>query len=81
MRLQVLTAASMKMIFFWVVASCSLAEVYRRFGLIALTMKAASTSEKSVNFYKTTRRNIPEDSNLHVPGYLMFHFVIGCVEL
>jgi hypothetical protein len=28
-------------------------------------MKAASTPEMSVNFYQTTRRNIPEDSYLH----------------
>jgi hypothetical protein len=33
--------------------------------LIALMMKAISTSETSVNFYRTTRRNIPEDSHLH----------------
>jgi hypothetical protein len=30
--------------------------------LIALMMEAASTSETSVNFYQTTRLNIPEDS-------------------
>jgi hypothetical protein len=29
-----------------------------------LMMEAASTSETSVNFYKTTLRNIPEDSHL-----------------
>jgi hypothetical protein len=29
--------------------------------IIVLTMKAASTSETSLNFYQTTRRNIPED--------------------
>jgi hypothetical protein len=28
--------------------------------LIALMMEATSTSETSVNFYQTTRRNIPE---------------------
>jgi hypothetical protein len=28
-------------------------------------MEAVSTSEMSVNFYQTTRRNIPEDSHLH----------------
>jgi hypothetical protein len=28
-------------------------------------MEAASTSKTSVNFYQTTRRNIPEDSHLH----------------
>jgi hypothetical protein len=33
--------------------------------MIALMMEAASTSETSVNFYQTTRRNIPENSNLH----------------
>jgi hypothetical protein len=33
--------------------------------IIALTMKAASTSETSVNFYQTTRRNNPEDSHHH----------------
>jgi hypothetical protein len=27
-------------------------------------MEAADTSEVSVNFYQTTRRNVPEDSNL-----------------
>jgi hypothetical protein len=29
--------------------------------LIALMMEAVSTFETSVNFYQTTRRNIPED--------------------
>jgi hypothetical protein len=29
-------------------------------------MEAVSTSETSVNFYETTRRNIPEDSHLHI---------------
>jgi hypothetical protein len=28
-------------------------------------MEAASTSERSVNFYQTTRRNNPEDSHLY----------------
>jgi hypothetical protein len=35
------------------------------FWAIALMMEAASTSEKSVNFYQTTRRNNPEDSHFH----------------
>jgi hypothetical protein len=42
MRFEVLTAASLKMVVFWVVAP--------------------STSEMSENFYQTTRRNNPEDS-------------------
>jgi hypothetical protein len=32
--------------------------------MIALMMEATSTSEISVNFYQTTRRNNPEDSHL-----------------
>jgi hypothetical protein len=31
----------------------------------ALMMEAVRTSETSVNFYETTRGNIPEDSNRH----------------
>jgi hypothetical protein len=34
--------------------------------LIALMMEAASTSETSVNFYKTTRRFNTKDSHFHV---------------
>jgi hypothetical protein len=30
-----------------------------------MMMAAVSTSQTSVNFYQTTRRNIPEDSHLH----------------
>jgi hypothetical protein len=52
----------MKMTVSWVIAPCSLVEVYRRFIAIALMMEAASTS---VYFYQTTRRNNPEDSQLH----------------
>jgi hypothetical protein len=62
-RIQVLTAASMKIAVFWVVVSCSLTEDYRRFRgacrAIALMMEASSTSETS------TRRNKPENSHLH----------------
>jgi hypothetical protein len=29
-------------------------------------MEAASTSETSVKFYRTTRRSNPEDSHLHI---------------
>jgi hypothetical protein len=32
---------------------------------VTLTMEAASIAETSVNFYQTTRRNIPEDGHLH----------------
>jgi hypothetical protein len=69
-RFQVLTAASMKMAVCWDVVPCGLVEFYRRFrgvarSIIALIMESASTSETSLNFYQTTRHNIPEDSHLH----------------
>jgi hypothetical protein len=66
------TIYNSKMTVFWDGSPCSLVEVYRCFRgacydelLIALMMETASTSETSINFYQTTRRNIPEDSHLH----------------
>jgi hypothetical protein len=35
-----------------------------KMAIIALMMEATSTSETSVSFHQTTRRNNPEDSNL-----------------
>jgi hypothetical protein len=52
----------MKMTVFWVVAPCT--------AIIALKMEAASTSETSVDFYQTRRRNIPEDSHLNIGSIL-----------
>jgi hypothetical protein len=72
-RFQVLTVARMMTTVFWIVAPCSLVEVYRRFrgpcclhhqGDESLIMEAASTPETSVNVYQTTRHNNPEDSHL-----------------
>jgi hypothetical protein len=56
-----------KMAVFWVVAPCSLVEVYRRFrgASIIRVMEAASTSETLVNIYQTTWCNNPEDSHPH----------------
>jgi hypothetical protein len=70
-------AASMNMTVFWDAAPCSLAEIYRFLeGLTASTiramnlmMEAVSTSETSVNFCETTRRNIPEDICLNTLLY------------
>jgi hypothetical protein len=53
-----------KMTVFLDVTPCSLAEVYQFQG--TLVMEAASTSETSLNFYQSTRRNIPEDSYLQI---------------
>jgi hypothetical protein len=33
-------------------------------------MKAESSSERSVNFYETTRRNIPEDCHMLIFSYI-----------
>jgi hypothetical protein len=48
MKFLVLTAANMKVTAFWDIPM----------------MEAVRTSEMSVNFYETTRRNIPEGCNL-----------------
>jgi hypothetical protein len=54
----------------------------------AMMMETASTSEKSVNYYQTTRRYNPEDSHLHThrSEYLksclpMVAFYCQCVGL
>jgi hypothetical protein len=70
-RFKVLTAVKISMLkitFFWDVAPCSLADVYRRFGGACCLHRrgddgAGSTSETSVNFYQTTRRNVSENSH------------------
>jgi hypothetical protein len=55
----------MKMSVFWVVAPCRLVDVSEVLtaSIIAL-MLPDSTTDTSVNFYQTTRRNSPEDSHL-----------------
>jgi hypothetical protein len=51
----------------WVVAPCSLVEVYHRFrGPCCLRHQGGGTSETSADFYQTTRRYNPEDSHLHL---------------
>jgi hypothetical protein len=57
----------MKMAVFWVVAPCSLVDVYRRFRS-AMMMEAASAFEMSVNFYQTARRYNPDDSHIRKHG-------------
>jgi hypothetical protein len=53
----------MNMAVFWVVAPCSLVDIYRRFR--GTCVEAASISKTSVNFNQTTRRKNPKDSHLH----------------
>jgi hypothetical protein len=73
----------MKIAVFWVVGPYSPLDVYRRFRGArclhhqgALPMEAARTSETSVNFYQTTRRNNPED--IHLQGVM---FLSGRVSM
>jgi hypothetical protein len=48
----------------WLTGSCISNRFHARGLLIALMMAAARTSETLSNFYQTTRRYNPEDSNL-----------------
>jgi hypothetical protein len=41
--------------------------------IIALMMETANTSETSVKFYKTTRRNNTEDSHLQLSAARIFN--------
>jgi hypothetical protein len=67
LRFHVLTAASMKMTVFWDAARSSLvSEVLTASIIRTLMMEAVSTSEASVSFYETARRNIPEYSHLNI---------------
>jgi hypothetical protein len=59
------SVVSMKMAVFWVLAPCSLIEVYQCFrGSCCLDDGGSKTSETLVNFYQTTQRYNPEDSHL-----------------
>jgi hypothetical protein len=62
----------LKMSVFWDVARCSLVEFTDVSETLAasgtratMIMEAAGASKTSVNFYQTTRFNIPEESDLH----------------
>lgn len=77
--LDVITAVLMKIQVLWVVRPSRLLSIYRRFGHSVvspssgsnsvlestLKIKARLLSETSVAIYQSTRRNIPEDMNLH----------------
>jgi hypothetical protein len=75
---EVLTAVSTKMAVFWVVAPCSLVEVYQRFiGPCCLHHQGESPSETLVNLYQTTRRYNPENSHLQGNFRLLTTFING----
>jgi hypothetical protein len=59
---QSLTAETMKNTIFWDMTPCSLEEVYRRTG--GTTFLHARFVQKTLQFYQTIRRHIPEDSTL-----------------
>jgi hypothetical protein len=66
----VITLYSMKVVVFWVhrVVRYKLIDVSEAAAasVTKATMKAAQTSETSVNFRQTARRSNPEDSHLHI---------------
>jgi hypothetical protein len=45
--------------------SLKLTDISKVLTNIALTMVVETTSERLINFYETTRHNIPENGNLH----------------
>jgi hypothetical protein len=76
-RFQILTTTNMNMPLFWDVASYSLVEIYRRFRYALCIpgneiITTICTSETSVTFYQTVRRNVPEErhaaKDLALPG-------------
>jgi hypothetical protein len=63
----------MKMTVFWDVELFGFINIYRRFRIVSaciitMTMAAVSISRKSVSFFQTTRRKIPEDSRVQDTG-------------
>jgi hypothetical protein len=71
----------MNMTTFWDIAPCSLVEVDRRFRGAITLMEAVCTSETSINFYETTRRNILEGCHLYVFLFCLFNFFLFRVYL
>jgi hypothetical protein len=50
--------------------------------VIVLMMESVTTSETSVNFYQTKRRNIPEDSHMNSKSMLaIIMHINGCLKL
>jgi hypothetical protein len=73
-----------KMSVFWDVTPCSLVETNRRFTCAYCLHrpgdKAVRTSETSVSFYQTSRRNIPEDRHLTSFRFVFWN-VLPCKKL
>jgi hypothetical protein len=68
---------------FWVLAPCSLVEIYQRFrGPCCLHHQGDDySSETLVNFYQTTRRYNPEDSHLRTNRRENIKSYMSCVCL
>jgi hypothetical protein len=63
-RVQLATAVSMKMAVFWVVAPCTLVQIYQRLRRPYCLHHQCDRPETPVNSYQSTRRYNPEDSHL-----------------
>jgi hypothetical protein len=71
------TTRWMKMVVFWVVAPCSLVEVYRRFrGPCCLHHQGSSPSETSVNFYQTHLLNVFDDGVVLLRSIIWTLFIV-----
>jgi hypothetical protein len=69
----------MKIAVFWVVALCSLVEVYQRFRGPCCLHHQGDRPETLVNFYQTTWCYNPEDSNL--PVKIFFNVMVDMTSL
>jgi hypothetical protein len=72
-RLQALTATSIKMAVFWNAALCGMVELTDVSEVFGGGIMGTRTSETSINIYQYTRRNIPAESLLHRHGKLKSH--------
>jgi hypothetical protein len=73
----------MKMAVFWIDVPYSLVEVFDVSEVLAASVIRAMSRPRasSVNFYQTTRRNIPEDSHLHCCSVNIRKFTVSSVLL
>jgi hypothetical protein len=74
MEFEVLTMVTMKNTVFWNITSCSLVQIYRRYGRSCFHLQGRPEGiskrffEPFANLYQTARRRIPEDSSYALNG-------------
>jgi hypothetical protein len=81
---EVLTAVSMKIAVFWVVAPCSLVEVYQRLPTLPsprYMTEAAGFNETLITIDMTTSFHISEDHNLYCNCIFIIYFSLNQIHL